>query len=395
MTVIKMKPESGKGSPASTTPEATSNPKIMERVSELADPEPWDSPVTLAEALDEVSSILGRHIVLNDHQKHTVTLWLGWVHLHDMVEFSPILKITSPTGDCGKSTLLDLCSAFVPKPLTASSVSKAALFRYVDQHGAPMFIDEGDTFLRKDPEYRGIINSGWRRGSAWVVRCVGKNEVQRFSTWAPKVVAMLGLLHSNTETRCIVINMQKAVAGDKYDALPPNPISAYRDAHARLKRAINDIRDDFHSHKPEVPECLSTRTRDNWLNLLRLAEAAGGDWPRRAREAAVAISGVNTEDNESIASMLLTDIRVIFTEQGKNRISSRDLVVELKKLSERPWPEYGKGGKALSQYQLANLLKPFGIRPRQLWLDGGKVNGYELEQFEDAFRRYASPQLTQ
>lgn len=377
-------------------PQERTEPGIRrECTKKLNDPEPWGTPVALGDALDEVAEILEQHIVLNKHQTHAVTLWLAWTHLHGIVYFSPILKVTSPTGNCGKSTLLDLCSALVPRPRTTSNITKAALFRFIDKQEPTLLIDEADTFLRKDAEYRGILNSGWRRDDACVMRCTGKNhEVEEFSTWSPKMIAMIGELHQNTETRCIIITIHRAVADDKYKPLPRNFRRVYRDAHARLEKAINAIKSNFFSYEPAIPEALNTRALDNWLDLLRLAEVAGGDWPQRAREAAVAISGANAEDDESIAIMLLTDIRTIFQEREGNRISSHDLVVVLQTFSERPWPEYGKGGKGLSQHQLANLLKPFGIRPKQLWLDGGKVNGYELEQFEDAFRRYAPSRPT-
>jgi hypothetical protein len=41
----------------------------------------------------------------------------------------------------------------------------------------------------------------------------------------------------------------------------------------------------------EIPERIPPRRRDNWRPLLRLADRAGGDWPRQAREAAIALEG--------------------------------------------------------------------------------------------------------
>ncbi len=55
---------------------------------------------------------------------------------------------------------------------------------------------------------------------------------------------------------------------------------------------------------------------------------------------------------------------------------------------ERPWPEWSKG-KPISQRQIARLLKPFKVEPTQLWINGGKTRGYELDDaFRDACSRY-------
>jgi len=42
--------------------------------------------------------------------------------------------------------------------------------------------------------------------------------------------------------------------------------------------------------RPELPDELGDRAQDVWEPLLAIAELAGGDWPERARTAAVALS---------------------------------------------------------------------------------------------------------
>ena len=51
-----------------------------------------------------------------------------------------------------------------------------------------------------------------------------------------------------------------------------------------------------------------------------------------------------------------------------------------------PWCEW-RAGKPLTQRQLARLLEPFGISPKQIW-KGRNLRGYEKGQFSDAFTRY-------
>ena len=56
-------------------------------------------------------------------------------------------------------------------------------------------------------------------------------------------------------------------------------------------------------------------------------------------------------------------------------------------MEERPWGEWKKG-KPITKIQVAAILRKFGIRPKQTWLDSSPSRGYELADFNDAFSRY-------
>src|SRR5262249_37571763 len=136
------------------------------------------------------------------------------------------------------------------------------------------------------------------------------------------------------------------------------------------------------------------RAGDNWRPLLAIADAAGGAWPQRARDSALTLSAQEGGDG-SIRVMLLADLRSIFADQGTDRLPSEALCESLAKMEGRPWPEW-KGGRPLTQNQLARQLKPFEIIPRTIraldgeTFPGGKstAKGYKLVNFEDAFDRY-------
>ena len=48
--------------------------------------------------------------------------------------------------------------------------------------------------------------------------------------------------------------------------------------------------------RPDIPHQLGDRSADAWEPLLAIADAAGGDWPARARAAAIALSGERMDD---------------------------------------------------------------------------------------------------
>src|SRR5205807_80312 len=90
--------------------------------------------------------------------------------------------------------------------------------------------------------------------------------------------------------------------------------------------------------RPEIPEELNDRAADIWEPLLALAELAGGEWPAKAREAAVCLSA-NAQERNPIGSLLF-DIFVLFAAGKAKRMFSRELVEGLNGMfTDRPWSE--------------------------------------------------------
>lgn len=145
---------------------------------------------------------------------------------------------------------------------------------------------------------------------------------------------------------------------------------------------------------PKIPQKLNgdDRAADNWRPLLAIADAVGGEWPQRAREAAEVLSGETSEEENSARIQLLVDIRDLFDSKGKDQLPSEEIVLHLIEMEERPWPEWKKE-KPLTKTQLARLLNPFEVRPDQLWIVGAdgkkaKHRGYKSEWFKEVFVRY-------
>src|SRR5262249_25857675 len=139
---------------------------------------------------------------------------------------------------------------------------------------------------------------------------------------------------------------------------------------------------------PDMPAELHDRACDNWRPLLAIADAAGGEWPRRAREAAVLLSAGEAAGEESLGVLLLGDIRGVFADAKANQLSSTYVAAELGKMEHRHWADWKGGNKVISAAQMARVLKPFKVEPKQVWIEGKNVRGYALADFDDAFARY-------
>jgi hypothetical protein len=140
---------------------------------------------------------------------------------------------------------------------------------------------------------------------------------------------------------------------------------------------------------PAVPDPLNDRAADNWRPLLAVADRAGGEWPKRARDAALILSGDSVEGG-SIRTQLLADIRPLLNDQTIKGLTSEAIIAELVKKPDRPWADW-KNGKAITRKALTGLLKPFGIFPHQSVGDGKELRGYARHALENVFSCYLPP----
>lgn len=355
----------------------------------MEDPEPWPEKVNGADLLTDIKETLGKFIVMPEGGPEAVTLWIIHTYCHEAAFTSPILGITSPERRCGKSTLQSLLTALVRRPLPASNISPAAVFRSIEKWTPTLLIDEADTFLKDNEELRGIINSGHTRPTAFVVRVEGEdNEPRTFSTWAPKAIALIGRLPATLHDRAIGVPMRRKLPGERVEKLREDRLNL-DDLRRKCQRWALDHIDALRGHDPVMPGGLNDRAADNWRPLLAIADLAGGDWPKLARTA-VKLLARGDDDHEEARVKLLADIRDIFKERNVERITSADLVALLVAMEDRPWPEW-KNGKPLTVNQLAGQLRPFNIKPGNIRQEAKVPKGYHWESFEDAFNRYLPP----
>lgn len=247
----------------------------------------------------------------------------------------------------------------------------------------------GRLFPGDREELRGILNSGHTRDAAYVLRTVGdEHEPRRFSTWAAKAVAMIGRLADTLADRSIVIPMRRRALGEHVERLRLDRPDAFEEMRRRATRWSADNHAELRDADPEMPGDLGDRAADNWRPLLAIADLAGGEWPERARAAALALSGATQgEERASVNEQLLADVREVFSEHGAEQIFTAELLAFLCSLKERRWGDW-RNGRPMTDRQLSDRLKLFGIRSRSL-RDGAKTaKGYLRQHFEDAFARY-------
>lgn len=354
----------------------------------FVEPDPWLTPVAGDVLLDELSKTFSRHLVLPDNAADAMALWVMSTYCHDVARISPILGFLSPDKRCGKTTALSLVGALVRKSLPTSNITAAPLFRSIEKYNPTLVIDEADTFLKKSDELRGIINSGHNRDNAFVIRsCGDDHEPTKFSTFCPKAIALIGQLPPTLTDRSIVIQMKRKRPDEKVARFRADKTDGALDLKRQALRWSSDHMSVLSTMDPTVSEEFNDRAADNWRPLLSIADLAGGNWSRRARQAMASLSGEIADDTAGI--MLLEDVNDAFKLQKTGTISSTNLVSALTRITERSWGSWNRG-KPISPTQVARLLKPFGISSKNFRTTTGVQKGYDREQFDDAFSRYVS-----
>lgn len=295
--------------------------------------EPWAESVNGAELLNEAVKEIRRYVIMPTGMAEIVALWSVHTHCFDHFMHSPRLAIVSPEKGCEKTTLLDVLGRLVARPLLTSNATAAAIFRVVEQSRPTLLIDEADTFLKGNDELRGILNSGHRKAGA-VIRTVGDgHEPRQFSTWSPASIAMMGRLPDTLNDRSIVVTL--------YRRKPSERVQSFRFDRADLldvlaRKVARWVIDNSSALKVADPDMGNARNRvaDNWRALLTIADAVGGEWPKRAREIMVAADKGHNELSVRIA--LLTDIKAAFEDKKTDRLASEDVATHLGGLEERP-----------------------------------------------------------
>lgn len=357
---------------------------------------PMVLPATEHEALDRVEAFYSRFIAYpSDHTRVAHVLWTAHTHVIDCFETTPRLAVMSAEKASGKTRLLEVTALFVPHARLSFSMSAAALVRIIaqgheDGNIPTILFDEIDNLFARSEEgiaeLRGALNSGYRR-NATSSRCVNRGAgVEDFPCFAPLAVAGLKTLPDTLASRAIEIRMRRRA--------PDESVESFRlRIHPKQSDPIEEVlhwwcrkhKVEMAKFEPTLPEGITDRDADCWEPLLTIADFAGGDWSARARAAAKALTGITRDAGITAGVELLQHIKEAFGDRDK--LWTITLINLLCERDESPWQDVFRG-KALNDRGLADRLKPYGIKSKQVKIGIENHQGYYAAHFADAWNRY-------
>jgi hypothetical protein len=347
---------------------------------------------TLSDALDAVERMVRTYCVLPSEDHYVAaTLWVAATHLSEHWTCQPRLIIKAPSKGCGKTRLGEVITEMSQNGDELAVPTPAVLYRMIDaawDGGSPptLFFDEVQEIwrqYRKGSESAGqlfaCMKAGFASGSQ-VPRCVGNtNKVELFRASCMMVLAGIGDMPDEIESRGVVVRIRKLTAGESVKPFREQDKPALHAVRTALSEALKGME----LVNPEVP--VFDRPADVWEPLLTVAAMADKEWTLRAKLACLRLTEEYREDDDDRSRVvtLLRDIRTAFQTANADALHSQALCDMLRANDEAPWGDWN-----YKSAQLAHDLKQFSIKSTGIKINGTNRNGYRLAQFADAFKRY-------
>ena len=214
------------------------------------------------------------------------------------------------------------------------------------------------------------------------------------------MLAGIGHIPDTMEDRSVVVELRRKLENEKIHRFSVlDDQGEFKEIRRKLLRWASDHGRAIGVARPAIPSGLNNRASDNWSPLLAIADLAAGEWPLRARAAAIELSGGGKDEEQDVRFELLKDIRAIFDAEGTDSkaITTSILIDRLCDLEESPWSTFQRG-EPVNPRGLGRMLKAFGIVSANLKIgrdaQTGKdtvAKGYKRESFVDAWMRYLPP----
>jgi hypothetical protein len=357
----------------------------------------------MSDVLDDVHEFLHRFVAYpSEHAQVAHTLWIAHTWLMDCWDSTPRIAFLSPEPGSGKSRCIEVTGPLVPRPVHAVNVSSAYLFRKIsdEENGRPTILyDEIDTVFGyktsgENEDVRGLLNAGHRKGAV-AGRCVirGKTvETEELPVYCAVAMAGLNDVPDTLMTRSVIVRMRRRAPNELVEPWRArlNEPEAY-DLADRLSEWANEAK--YRITWPVMPDQIQDRNADVWEALLAVADAVGGEWPKRARVAAVALVAEAQTRPPSLGIMLLRDIRKVFKHQKLNAMATKDILDALVLMVESPWGDLR--GKPLDNRALARYLDKYDVKPKNIRIGEKVLKGYEASDLADPWARYLGDEPTE
>jgi len=220
-----------------------------------------------------------------------------------------------------------------------------------------------------------------------VVRGTQDGSPVSFETFCCKVLAGIdvGSLPDTIRDRAIVITLERRKRSEPVERFRVRDIADQLDTlRSRLEDWAAAESEPLGSYRCQSFPTISERL-EAWEPLLGVAELAGGPWPKRARDAVLALASGAEAAGEDHGQLLLEALQQIF--DGREVLFTKDICSKLNEDDELPFGAYRKGD-GIDGRAFARKLKPYEIRPETIEYGGENAKGYRREWFLEPWARY-------
>jgi hypothetical protein len=159
-------------------------------------------------------------------------------------------------------------------------------------------------------------------------------KTEEIPAYCAVALAGLGWLPDTIMSRAAIIRMRRRKPGETIEPFRRRmELEAGHKLKGRLARWARDVEPIV--TWPEMPAGVEDRDADVWEALIAVADAAGGDWPERARKAAKALVGEAKDREPSLGIRLLADLKTVFGDV--EQMTTEAILRALHGMAEAPW----------------------------------------------------------
>ena len=381
-------------STATTTPNVVDIKSKSETTNPYCDLTPHRQAVG-EEIFDDIVADLQRYLFISEEEAIKATFWTAHANIFSTFEYSPILVITAPMKNCGKTILLSVLNRMTNHSLHGDNMTPSAFFRLANKGDTSFFFDEADMWFGKkrnsdkENEMTAALNGGRTEdGSFWRNVGDGKGDFVQVPYRTHSAVALAGIqlqtrLHDSTMDRSLVVQMRRAMPNQldqRFRRRKHLPI--FQKHGERLLRWCNDHKEQLKSHEPNIPDEVDGRDEDKWYSLISVAQLVSPAWGNKLLNI---LQRQTPPDANDVVIQLLRDCRRLLDGQfnGVKAIRPAELAIALGGLPDaedsswHPWSryhadKYHEQDARIKSRDVSALLGLVGVRKRTVRMDDGK-----------------------
>jgi hypothetical protein len=336
-----------------------------------------ESESTAPDMLSRIVDFIGRHLQCTEEQRIVLALWVIHTHCYSAFFTSPCLDIHSTQKQAGKSICLELLRLLCNRSWLTCGFTSSILAKQVDCARPTLLLDEREATLgsarrAKSPALLAMLNSGFQNSASH------QDSSGILNIFCPKAFAGTAPLPESLAERSIPIFLEPLQPEDSVQRFfPSNARDEADDLAPWIEQWSKENFSQLSAEAFRLPEglspVLSHRQQDLIEPLLHIAQAIGGLWPSQAAHALLAVFQQSLTPRQNYAVRLLADLEDAFQEPGHPLyLSTSALLLWLHNLEDRPWSVWHEG-RPLTDQDLAKMLRPLGVYPRNIRLTETKV----------------------
>lgn len=338
--------------------------------------------------LDDLEQLFASRVVIRDHERTAVCLWIAHTYVYDRFKRTPRLFITSLKYGAGKSSLMSLIAdlSFKGKKFEAGTtlasirdMKIASGFHTICLDQLDDFYSPGTPISGDDKQLANMICSGYELGAAIALKTSDKDGGWKNSIvdcGFPVALGKIGeIKNAALVSRCITIHLHPETPAERTAQLEERGKPLPSDLTERLAGWAAAVQNT----SIRAPKGTESRTEDLWQPLLNVARLAGPEWEEKALQAIVAFNDPTARPEGKEVRLLR---RVVDAVQGMEGQGIYSTLLDLK-LSVAEGAELTPVARGL-------MLKRVGLEAKsRIWETGKKqAKGYAFDDIQRAAAAY-------